>query len=74
MIPNPIIIEDETPQWWKRAALSLGRSFMLNDRPSQLKGYATADLPSPAKWRGCMAYDLTLNQPVYSDGATWNAL
>lgn len=71
---NPILIEPETPAWWKRAVLSLNTAFLQTNRPLQLKGYATADLPDPAQWVGCIARDLTLNQPVYSDGANWNAL
>jgi len=71
---NPILIEPETPAWWKRAALSINTAFVQAQRPILLAGYATADLPDPAQWAGCFARDLTLNQPVYSDGATWNAL
>ena len=70
----PIPIEPATPDWWKRAALLLGTTFVRANRPVQLKGFETADLPNPAQWRGALAYDLTLDQPVYSDGVTWNAL
>lgn len=71
---NPVVIEPGTPEWWKRAALSLGLTFLRRNRPVEMKGYLTPDLPNPEQWRGHMAYDLTLDQPVYSDGVTWNAL
>lgn len=74
MVVNPIIIEPDTPQWWKRAVLSIANSFIQAGRPAQMQGYATTDLPDPAKWRGCIAYDLTADTFVGSNGVTWNAL
>ncbi len=66
-------IEPETPQWWKRAALQLEQVFApINPTgPQRLKGYATASLPNPASWPYSICYDLTLQQPVYSDGSSW---
>lgn len=69
-------IDPGTPQWWKLAALQLEQVFQpqVPIMPTQLKGYATADLPDAANWPRCMAFDLTLNAPVYSDGTNWTAL
>lgn len=71
---NPITIEPATPDWWKRAALLLGTTFVRRNRPLELQGYATADLPNPAQWRRHLVYDLTTDTVKVSDGATWNAL
>lgn len=72
--PNPIIIEPETPAWWKRMALQLQRLFVMANRPLQLTGYTTANLPDPGQWKMCLVYDLTDDLVKVSDGATWNAL
>jgi len=72
--PNLIIVEPETPQWWKRAAERFERLFVAANRPLQLTGYTTANLPDPAQWKACLLYDLTDDMVKVSDGATWNAL
>lgn len=72
--PNPILIEPETPAWWKRAVLQIQQTFVLAKRPLQLTGYTTANLPDAAQWKSCLVYDLTTNGVKVSNGATWNAL
>lgn len=72
--PNPILIEPESPAWWKRAVLQIQQTFVLAKRPLQLTGYTTANLPGADQWKSCLVYDLTTDEVKVSDGATWNAL
>jgi len=73
MVTPPI--EPNTPEWFQRYAKSLDTALNSPSlAPTRLYAQPTAKLPPPAKWVGCIMYDVTLSAVVVSDGSAWNAL
>lgn len=74
MVRSGIPIEPGTPEWFKRFALRNEQAWVPREPqgPQRLFAAATVDLPDPAAYPFCIAYDLTLGAPVTSNGTVWS--
>ena len=71
-----MVIEPGIPDWANRMFRAIAKSYapLVPAAPTRVYSAPTADLTASlaAKYPQCIAYDTTLGQFVYSDGATWS--
>lgn len=68
-----IPVEPGSPDWWGRAIPRILDA--IRDRPTRPAGLCrvanTAALPKASDFAGCMAFNVALGVPVFSDGSFW---